>query len=142
MHGYNYDKFQEGWRRNYGGEMTFCLNVDCKKSVPSDSIFCPYCGGGKFSKEDPSSPTEAELSEISIENFQKIVDSTEAIKEETVRPKRPKASWNSRIAVRVYSVTRKLPSSKRSGWRPGQAARRRNFFIAILVGVVVIFIIL
>lgn len=117
----------------------YCQNVECKKPVPFDSVFCPYCGGREFSKMVPSSLNSAEPDELSMENFEKIIDSTEAIKEKNMRPKKQNPSLNSRFAVRMNSVGRKLPAPKKRGWRPGQAARKRNFFIAVVLGALAIF---
>jgi len=119
----------------------YCQNVDCKKLVPYDSLFCPYCGGRAFSKQASSSLDSAKPDELSMENFQKIIDSTEAVKEKTVRPKKQKSSLSSRLTVRMNSIGRKLPTPKKRGWRPGQAARKRNFFIAVTLGGLSIFFI-
>jgi hypothetical protein len=89
--------------------------------------------------DNPDSPTKPETDEISMENFEKIVDSTQAIKEKSVRPVKRKASLNSQFAVRMSAVGRKMPTTRQSGWSPGQAARRRNFFIAVLLGALAIF---
>ena len=121
--------------------MPICLNVTCKKSIPADSVFCPYCGGQNFSKEEPVNPNPG-ADEISIENFLKVTDSTDAIKEKLVRRSKSKPSLNSRFAVRMNAIRRKMPSTKRSGWRPGQAARRRNFFIAVVVGSLAVFFVI
>jgi len=117
----------------------YCQNVDCKKLVPYDSLFCPYCGGREFSKLKSPSGNGTESDELSMENFQKIIESTDAIKEKTVQPKRQKPSLNSRFAVRMNSVGKKLPAPKKKGWRPGQAARKRNFFVAVFVAVIALF---
>jgi hypothetical protein len=117
----------------------YCQNVDCKKLVPYDSLFCPYCGGREFSKQASSSGNGTVSDELSMENFQKIIESTDAVKEKTVQPKRQKPSLNSRFAVRMNSVGKKLPMPKKKGWRPGQAARRRNIFIAVFVGTLALF---
>jgi hypothetical protein len=122
-----------------GEKVMFCRNVDCKKLVPFDSLFCPYCGGREFSKEASPSGNGTEPDELSMENFQKIIESTDAVKEKTVQPKRQKPSLNSRFAVRMNSVGRKLPAPKKKGWRPGQAARKRNFFVAVFVAVIALF---
>ena len=119
----------------------YCENINCNKSVPFDSVFCPYCGGRKFSKQVTTSSNNVEPDKISMENFQKIMESTEAVKEKTVRPRKQKPSLNSRFAVRMNSVGRKLPAPKKRGWRPGQAARKRNFFVAVIVGALAIFFI-
>jgi hypothetical protein len=120
----------------------YCKNIECKKPVPFDSLFCPYCGGREFSKQASTSLNSAKSDELSMENFQKIIDSTEAVKEKSVRPKKQKPSLSSRFAVRMNSVGRKLPAPKKRGWRPGQAARKRNFFIAVLVGVTALFFVI
>jgi hypothetical protein len=119
----------------------YCENTNCNKSVPFDSVFCPYCGGREFSKQASPSSINAEPDELSMENFQKIIESTEAVKEKTVRPRKQKPSLNSRFAVRMNSAGRKLPAPKKKGWRPGQTARKRNFFVAVIVGALAIFFI-
>lgn len=121
--------------------MPICLNVTCKKSIPADSVFCPYCGGQNFSKEEPVNPNPG-ADEISIENFLKVADSTDAIKEKIARRSKSKPSLDSRFAVRMNAIRRKMPSAKRSGWRPGQAARRRNFFTAVIVGSLAVFFVI
>ena len=85
----------------------YCENINCNKSVPFDCVFCPYCGGRKFSKQVTPSSNNVEPDKISMENFQKIMESTEAVKEKTVRPRKQKPSLNSRFAVRMNSVGRK-----------------------------------
>jgi hypothetical protein len=119
-----------------GGQIMYCQNSSCKKKVPSDSVFCPYCGGREFTAHESASSNDADTSEISIENFQKIIESTEAIKEKNVQSRNSKPSLSSRFEVRMNSIGRKLPSAKKKEWQPGQAARKRNFFIAIFVGVI------
>jgi DNA-directed RNA polymerase subunit RPC12/RpoP len=117
----------------------YCKNLDCHKLVPHDSLFCPYCGGREFSKLKSPSVNGAESDELSMENFQKIMESTEAVKEESVQPTKQKPTLNSRFAVRVNAVGRKLPLPKKQGWLPGQAARKRNIFIGVIVVAVVLF---
>ena len=114
----------------------FCKNIDCHKLVPHDSLFCPYCGGREFTKLKDSGSDE-----LSMENFQKIVESTEAISEKSIQPKKQKPTLSSRFAVRMDAVGRKLPLPKKQGWRPGQSARRKNIFIGVVVGVIVLFFI-
>ena len=111
----------------------YCKNLDCHKLVPHDSLFCPYCGGREFTKLKDS-----ESDELSMENFQKIMETTEAISEKSIKPKKQKPTLSSRFAVRMDAVGRKLPLPKKQGWRPGQSARKRNIFIGVLVGVVVL----
>jgi hypothetical protein len=41
----------------------------------------------------------------------------------------------------MNSAGRKLPAPKKKGWRPGQTARKRNFFVAVIVGALAIFFI-
>ena len=112
----------------------YCRNLDCHKLVPHDSLFCPYCGGREFTKLKGS-----ESDELSMENFQKIVESTEAISEKSIRPKKQKPTLSSRFAVRKDAVVRKLPLPKKQGWRPGQADRKRNILIGIAVGAIILF---
>jgi DNA-directed RNA polymerase subunit RPC12/RpoP len=115
----------------------YCRNLDCHKLVPHDSLFCPYCGGREFTKLKGS-----ESDDLSMENFQKIVESTEAISEKSIQPKKQKPTLNSRFAVRKDAVVRKLPLPKKQGWRPGQADRKRNILIGIAVGAVILFFVL
>ena len=114
----------------------YCKNIDCHKLVPHDSLFCPYCGGREFTKLKDS-----ETDELSIENFQKIMESTEAISEKSVQPKKQKPTLSSRFAVRMDAVGRKLPLPKKQGWRPGQTARRKNIFIGVIAGLIILFFI-
>jgi hypothetical protein len=117
----------------------YCKNLDCHKLVPHDSLFCPYCGGREFTKLKSHSVSGTESDELSMENFQKIMESTEAISEKSIQPKKQKPTLNSRFAVRMDAVGRKLPIPKKQGWRPGQAARRRNIFIGVIIGAVILF---
>ena len=112
----------------------FCKNIDCHKLVPHDSLFCPYCGGREFTKLKGS-----ESDDLSMENFQKIVESTEAISEKSIQPKKQKPTLSSRFAVRKDAVVRKLPLPKKQGWRPGQADRKRNILIGIAVAAIILF---
>ncbi len=114
----------------------YCRNLDCHKLVPHDSLFCPYCGGREFTKLKSS-----ESDDLSMENFQKIVESTEAISEKSIQPKKQKPTLSSRFAVRKDAVVRKLPLPKKQGWRPGQADRKRNILIGIAVGAIILFLI-
>ena len=112
----------------------YCRNLDCHKLVPHDSLFCPYCGGPEFTKLKSS-----ESDDLSMENFQKIMESTEAISEKSIQPKKQKPTLSSRFAVRKDAVVRKLPLPKKQGWRPGQADRKRNILIGIAVGAIILF---
>ena len=112
----------------------YCKNLDCHKLVPHDSLFCPYCGGREFTKLKGS-----ETDDLSMENFQKIVESTEAISEKSIQPKKQKPTLSSRFAVRKDAVVRKLPLPKKQGWRPGQADRKRNILSGIAVGAIILF---
>ena len=114
----------------------YCKNLDCHKLVPHDSLFCPYCGGREFTKLKGS-----ESDELSMENFQKIIESTEAVAEKSIQPKKQKPTLSSRFAVRKDAVVRKLPLPKKQGWRPGQADRKRNILIGIAVGAIILFFI-
>ncbi len=115
----------------------YCRNLDCHKLVPHHSLFCPYCGGREFTKLKGS-----ESDDLSMENFQKIVESTEAISEKSIQPKKQKPTLSSRFAVRKDAVVRKLPLPKKQGWRPGQADRKRNILIGIAVGAIILFFVL
>ncbi|MFM2179864.1 MAG: hypothetical protein RL192_26 [Actinomycetota bacterium] len=114
----------------------YCRNLDCHKLVPHDSLFCPYCGGREFTKLKGS-----ESDDLSMENFQKIVESTEAISEKSIQPKKQKPTLSSRFAVRKDAVVRKLPLPKKQGWRPGQADRKRNILVGVIVVAILLFFI-
>lgn len=117
----------------------YCLDPLCRKEVPKDGLFCPYCGNRDFSESQQIPDAAQKSDEISIENFQKIIGSTEAVKEKSVKKYKSKPSVGSRFAVRLNAIRRGLPHSRGTGWRPGQAARRRKFLVAAIVGGIAVF---
>ena len=121
--------------------MAICINSRCAKSVPDDSIFCPYCGGKEISKVISIVSPSVEQDEISIENFHKVIENSTPAPEpliETNQPNKTKASFGSRFAVRARYFRKKFPSRPQQGWRPGQNRRRKIF---ITVGVLALLVI-
>lgn len=92
--------------------MALCLNPQCHKTVPSDSIFCSYCGGNSISKVQSFGAVHPIEDEITIENFEKVIKSTPPIQERVVVPVTGKGSLKSKIAVRMQYLRRKLFSRR------------------------------
>jgi hypothetical protein len=121
--------------------MTRCSNSQCFKIVPDNSKFCSYCGERINSSSTSPIPSESRFDEISIENFEKITKVSDPIQEKTIRPRKQKSSLGSKFAVRMAHTKKSFPSARSSGWRPGQAARRRNIFVIVLVSALATFFI-
>lgn len=94
--------------------MALCLNPKCHKTVPSDSIFCAYCGGTSISKVQSFGAVNQIADEITIENFEKLINSTPPVQERVGTPITGKGSVKSRIAVRMQYIKRKLFSRRNS----------------------------
>lgn len=92
--------------------MALCLNPQCHKTVPSDSNFCSYCGGNSISKVQSFGTIESIADAITIENFEKVIQSTPPIQERVVVPVTGKGSLKSKIAVRMQYLRRKLFSRR------------------------------
>jgi hypothetical protein len=122
--------------------MTRCSNSQCFKIVPDNSKFCSYCGERINSSSTSPIPSESRFDEISIENFEKITKVSDPIQEKTIIPRKQKSSLGSKFAVRMAHTKKRFPGARSRGWRPGQAARRRNIFLVILVSVLATFFIL
>ena len=54
--------------------MALCLNPQCQKRVADTSSDCPYCGGIEISKFDSYSKSELLKDELSMENFEKVIN--------------------------------------------------------------------
>lgn len=94
--------------------MALCLNPQCHKTVPSDSIFCAYCGGTSISKIQSFGTVDHIADEITIENFEKIINSTSPVQERVEVTITGKGSLKSRVAVRIQYFRRKLFSRRNS----------------------------
>ena len=94
--------------------MAICLNPKCQKTVADDSIFCAYCGGKSISKLQSFASINQIPDEITIENFEKIINSTPPVQERVAVPIIGKGSVKSRIAVRMQYIKRKLFSRRNS----------------------------
>ena len=92
--------------------MALCLNPQCHKTVPSDSRFCAYCGGTSISKVQSFGALHPIADEITIENFEKVIQSTPPVQERVVVPVTGKGSLKSNIAVRMQYLRRKLFSRR------------------------------
>lgn len=92
--------------------MALCLNPKCHKTVPSDSAFCSYCGGNSISKVQSFSAVNSIEDEITIENFEKVIQNVPSIQERAVIPVTGKGSLKSKIAVRMQYLRRKLFSRR------------------------------
>ena len=121
--------------------MTRCSNLQCLKIVPDNSKFCSYCGERMISSGTSPIPPNSRYDEISIENFEKITKASDPIQEKTIRPRKRKSSLGSKFAVRMAHTKKSFPNARSSGWRPGQAARRRNIFVILLVSALATFFI-
>lgn len=88
--------------------MAICLNPRCQKIVPSESAICSFCGGKEISTFRKYGPTEEVSKEISMENFEKITNKLEPIKERVHAPHSGNGSKKSRIAVRAQYLKRRL----------------------------------
>ena len=93
--------------------MALCLNPQCHKTVPNDSIFCAYCGGKLISKVQSFASIDQIPDEITIENFEKIINSTPPVQDLVGTPITGKGSLKSRIAVRMQFIKRKLFSRRK-----------------------------
>lgn len=96
-----------------GEGKALCLNERCKKSVPSDSNFCPYCGGQSISKVQAFGYQTPPADEITMENFQKVIEQSEPAPEPEPLKVFGKGSLKSRIVVRLQFIRRKLFSRRR-----------------------------
>ena len=115
--------------------MTRCSNSQCFKIVPDNSKFCAYCGEKVISSSTSPIPPDSRFDEISIENFEKITKASDPIQEKTIRPRKQKSSLSSKFAVRMAHTKKRLPKARSRGWRPVQAAQRRNIFVGVIVSV-------
>ena len=88
--------------------MALCLNPECHKTVPSDSIFCAYCGGKSISKVQSFASIDQIPDAITIENFEKIIQSVPPPQDRVGVPITGSGSLKSKVAVRMQYFKRKL----------------------------------
>jgi hypothetical protein len=88
--------------------MPLCLNPQCQKRISTTLENCPFCGGNEIGKFDSYSKQEALEDEISIENFHKVIKSSQPYIERTIVPKGAKVSFSSNLVVRLQYFSRKL----------------------------------
>jgi hypothetical protein len=69
---------------------------------------CSYCGGQQISDFNSYSKEQALIDQITMENFQSVIKSTEPFIEKTILPKGSKGSMKSQISVRLQYLTRKF----------------------------------
>jgi hypothetical protein len=87
--------------------MPLCLNPQCQKRISTKLEKCPFCGGNEIGKFDSYSKHEALEDEISIENFHKVIKSSQPYIERTIVPKGAKVSFTSKLIVRFQYLVRK-----------------------------------
>ena len=88
--------------------MPLCLNPQCQKRISTKRESCPFCGGNEIGQFDSYSKQEALEDEISIENFHKVIKSSQPYIERTIVPKGAKVSFTSKLIVRFQFLVRKL----------------------------------
>jgi hypothetical protein len=88
--------------------MPLCLNPQCQKRISTKLGSCPFCGGNEIGQFDSYSKQEALEDEISIENFHKVIKSSQPYIERTIVPKGAKVSFTSKLIVRFQYLVRKL----------------------------------
>ena len=92
--------------------MALCLNPQCHKTVPNDSIFCAYCGGKLISRVQSFSSIDQIPDAITIENFEKVVRTTPPVQDRVRDPITGKGSLKSKFVVRMQYFKRKLFSRR------------------------------
>ncbi len=88
--------------------MALCLNPKCQKKVSDDSSSCPFCGGAQISKFDSYSKSEALKEELSMENFERVIKNSRPFIERPIIKGDDKASFKSKLAVRLQFLVRKV----------------------------------
>ena len=88
--------------------MALCLNPACQKRVATNTTTCVYCGGEEISEFNSYSKEQALIDQITMENFQTVIKSTEPFIERTILPKGSKGSMKSQITVRLQYLKRKI----------------------------------
>jgi heterodisulfide reductase subunit B len=100
--------------------MAICLNPQCQKIVPNESVKCSACGGETLYKFRMYQPPENIEEQISMESFQRALKHTKPIRERVPTEHSGIGSFKSKVAVRIQFITRKLFSRR---YRP----RRKRF---------------
>jgi hypothetical protein len=88
--------------------MALCLNPACQKRVATNTTTCVYCGGQEISEFNSYSKEQALIDQITMENFQTVIKSTEPFIEKTILPKGSKGSMKSQISVRLQYLKRRV----------------------------------
>ncbi len=88
--------------------MALCLNPACQKRVTANSTTCAFCGGQEISEFNSYSKEQALIDQITMENFQTVIKSTEPIIEKTILSKGSKGSMKSQISVRLQYLKRRI----------------------------------
>ena len=87
--------------------VALCLNPQCQKRVPAQTRTCSYCGGSEISEFNSYTKSESLKEELSMENFYRVAKSTEPLIEKTIFTDGAKASFGSKLIVRLQFITRK-----------------------------------
>jgi predicted amidophosphoribosyltransferase len=87
--------------------VALCLNPQCQKRVPSASSTCSFCGGAEISEFNSYTKSESLKDELSMENFHRVAKYSEPLIEMTIFNDGAKASFSSRLIVRLQFITRK-----------------------------------
>ena len=93
--------------------MALCLNPKCQKKVTDNSSSCPFCGGSQIAEFNSYTKSESLVDDLSIENFHKVVKSSQPFIERTILSGDAKASLKSKIVVRLQYLRRRLFRRKR-----------------------------
>ncbi len=88
--------------------MPLCLNPGCQKRISASLEKCPYCGSNEIGQFNSYSKQEALEDQITIENFEKVVKNSRPYVERTILPSTNKISFNSKLAVRLQFLMRKV----------------------------------
>ena len=92
--------------------MALCLNPKCQKKVSDNSSSCPFCGGSQIAEFNSYTKSESLVDDLSIENFHKVVKNSRPFIERTILSGDAKASFKSKLVVRLQFLVRKIFKSK------------------------------
>jgi len=87
--------------------VALCLNPKCQKRVPAETRTCSFCGGTEISEFSAYTKSESLKDELSMENFHKVTKYTEPFIEKTIFNGGAKASFGSKLIVRLQFIARK-----------------------------------
>jgi len=88
--------------------MALCLNPACQKKVAANTTTCIYCGGQEISEFNSYSKEQALNDQLTMENFETVIKSTDPLIERTILPPGSKGSKKSQILVRLQYIKRRL----------------------------------